>query len=297
MPGLRRMNLVQRDGTSFFSRQVVSLVVVSLILLLSNVVWAGEKIGKFSPERDLYLPQFDCKTDVDDVHSAAAVATMLRSPRMSGVNYHAVTGTYGIQEGLYVPPNELFELAFAGHWSDAHKDREQALQTVVQMVRETLLSGGSVWVAEAGQSDFTADWLKRIEALRLDSPKGARVHVVQHSDWNESVTSPDKLEYVRQHAEYHKIPDGNSPDNGSPDFHEESDLLWRRVLDSERDGETWRLAKDIADEFNGAEGRYENSAIAGGGMDFSDVAESSWIFGFDGIKDAEAFFDEFLSAD
>ena len=50
-------------------------------------------------------------------------------------------------------------------------------------------SGGQVWVAEAGQSDFSADWLQRVYALDLPVDVKARVHVVQHSDWNESVRS------------------------------------------------------------------------------------------------------------
>ena len=34
----------------------------------------AEKVGRFDTSRDLFLPQFDCKTDVDDLHSVAAVA-------------------------------------------------------------------------------------------------------------------------------------------------------------------------------------------------------------------------------
>ena len=37
---------------------------------------------------------------------------MLADPRFSNVKYHAVAGAYGIQEGLYVPPNDLFKIAF-----------------------------------------------------------------------------------------------------------------------------------------------------------------------------------------
>ena len=34
-------------------------------------------IGNFRVESDLFLAQFDCKTDVDDIHSIAGVATIL----------------------------------------------------------------------------------------------------------------------------------------------------------------------------------------------------------------------------
>ncbi len=36
-----------------------------------------DRIGKFNKDKDLYLAHFDCKTDVDDIHSIAGVATIL----------------------------------------------------------------------------------------------------------------------------------------------------------------------------------------------------------------------------
>ena len=77
------------------------------------------KAGDFNIEKDLLLVQLDCKTDVDDLHTAAAFATLMADDRFSKVKYHVVAGTYGIQEGLYVPPNDLLELAFANNWTDA----------------------------------------------------------------------------------------------------------------------------------------------------------------------------------
>jgi hypothetical protein len=59
-------------------------------------------LGKFNVEKDLYLAQFDSKTDVDDIHSIAGVKTILSDSRFSKVKYHAVAGAYGIQDGLYV---------------------------------------------------------------------------------------------------------------------------------------------------------------------------------------------------
>ena len=268
-----------------------------LFLLIPITSWAGTPLGNFNPEQDLFLPQFDSKTDVDDIHSVAGVGTLLRDPRLADVNYHAVAGAYGIQEGLYVPAPQLFNLVFGEHWSDAHQDRELSIEEVAQLVSKTLTRGGSVWVAEAGQSDFTADWLKRVNEINLPVSSKDRVHVVQHSDWNESVTSPDKLSYVKQHATYHKIPDGNFLGNGSPGFNSDSDLIWELALNSPKNGESWAMAKAIGEEYNGVDGRYENASITAGGIDFSDVSESCWIFGFAGLKDAEAFFSEFPGLD
>ena len=262
----------------------------------SVIQQARGRLGHFNPGQDLFLPQFDSKTDVDDLHSVAGVATMLRDPRFSEVNYHAVAGAYGIQEGLYVPAPGLFNLAFGARWSNAHEDREGALAEVSKLVAETLNNGGHVWVAEAGQSDFTADWLKLVRERHPSVVTEELVHVVQHSDWNESVTSPESLAYVKQYADYQKIPDGNELDNGTPGLRTESGAYWHIALGSAGNGESWSLARDIAMQYNGRDGRYNNDAIAVGGMDFSDVSESCWIFGFSDIRGTESFFAEFLSA-
>lgn len=272
----------------------LSLIILVLAFLTAGSAFASEALGQFNADRDLFLPQFDSKTDVDDLHSVAGVATMLRDPRFSRVDFLAVAGAYGIQDGLYVPSPELFKLAFGTRWSDAHNNREQALAEVSKRVAETLSKGGHVWVAEAGQSDFTADWLKIVRERLPTMNRKKLVHVVQHSDWNESVTSPESLAYVKQHANYLKIPDGNETDNGTPGLRTESGAAWEIALGSPRSGDTWNLARKLAMKYNGQEGRYNNTAVERGGMDFSDVSEACWIFGFANLRDAEAFFAEFL---
>ncbi len=277
----------------------ISRNIIPLYTLLWLAMWlpspaalaqGDPTLGRFDPSTDLFLPQFDSKTDVDDVHSIAGVATMLADPRFAGVQFHAVAGAYGIQGGKYVPSPELFEAAFGDHRSDAHQKRDQALDRVEALAAATLERGGAVWVAEAGQSDFTVDWLSRLAARGLPA---SRVHVVQHSDWNESVTTPEKLAYVQQTATYHKIGDGNGPGNGTPNFKTDSGALWPTATAAADSGPLWDTARDIANRYNGVEGRYLNEAIAAGGLDFSDVVETCWIFGFEGLADAGAFFDEF----
>jgi hypothetical protein len=276
-------------------RNATSLV-VCLLLMLTLVVTgcvtgcgttATDMIGRFDSERDLFLPQFDSKTDVDDLHSAAGVATLLADPRFSGVKYLAVAGAYGMQEGLFVPAPELFDAAFGEHWSDAHENLELSLVRVTSLVTETLRSGGQVWVAEAGQSDFTADWLKRIESMGLPTRS---VHVVQHSDWNEEVTTPGQLAYVKETASYHRIADGNVAGNGTPGFKNDSGEFWPLALASGA-GNAWRLARIAANRYNGVEGRYLNEAIETGGVDFSDVSETCWIFGLEELVGPGSFFD------
>jgi len=57
--------------------------------------------------------------------------------------------------------------------------------------------------------------------------------------------------------------------------------------------EIWTTAVEIANRYNGADGRYLNEAVRDGGLDFSDVAETAWIFGFSDLVDAHDFFAEF----
>lgn len=252
-------------------------------------------LGRFDREKDLYLAHFDLKTDVDDVHSVAGVATMLADPRFSEIRYHAVAGTYGIQEGLYVPADGVFELAFGEHWSDAHGDFDKALDEVLSLSIETLKGGGAIWIADAGQSDFSAALIRNIQELIPESTVKARVHVVQHADWNEEVTTAEDLALVKESASYQKIPSGNAVGNGSPGFRSTTAVNWQDSVSDARLTEIWTTAIEVAKTYNGADGRYLNEAIQNGGLDFSDVAETAWIFGFSDLADANDFFEEFSS--
>ncbi|MCF8259646.1 MAG: hypothetical protein K9J12_02650 [Melioribacteraceae bacterium] len=270
-----------------------------LILLLLSSCASEESstkfIGKFNIEKDLFLAHFDCKTDVDDLHSVAGVATMLSNPRFTKVKYHAVAGAYGIQEGLYVPANELFDGAFGNNWSDAHLDFDKALTKVTTLVSETLAKNGNIWIADAGQSDFSAAVIRNIRDNYPSIETNRRINVVQHSDWNESVTDSINLNYVKSNSSYHKIPDGNATGNGTPGFRSSKNINWQNQISNPKLIKVWTTAIEIANKYNGKEGRYNNSAIAEGGLDFSDVSETCWIFGFGSIMDAEQFFEEFGS--
>lgn len=249
--------------------------------------------GRFSMEKDLLLVQYDCKTDVDDLHSVAAFATLISDPAFSSVKYHAVAGTYGIQEGLYVPPNDLFRLTFGAQWTDAHERMDTAVEEVLPIVTATLAAQGDIWIAEAGQSDFSARLVKAVQNELPEVNTAQRIHVVQHSDWNENVTSPESLLFIKQNTDYQKIPDGNAVNNGTPGFRSPDYTAWyKKVRDPELTG-IWQLAITLGNTYNGADGRYNNEAIAAGGLDFSDLSEVCWILGIEDIKDTEHFFDRF----
>ncbi|MBN2262420.1 MAG: hypothetical protein JW735_05870 [Prolixibacteraceae bacterium] len=261
------------------------------VLTCSNALGSDSILQKrFNFENDLLLVQYDCKTDVDDLHTIAAFATLMANKQFKDIDFHAVAGTYGIQDGLYVPPNELMQLAFGNNWTDAHNNIEGAVAKVKPMVIDVLKKNGDIWIAEAGQSDFSAALVKAVlnELPQINSKE--QIHIVQHSDWNEKVTSPEALEYVKKNTHYQKIPDGNAVGNGSPGFRDPNFTQWSDFIENKHLREVWQLAIDLGNKYNGKEGRYNNEAITNGGLDFSDLSESCEILGLSNIVDTGHFF-------
>ncbi len=244
----------------------------------------------FNYEKDLLLGHFDCKTDVDDLHSVAAFSTLLSHPDYASINYHAVAGTYGVQKGLYVPANDLFQLAFGNNWTDAHADFDKAVSKVLKIALSTIEKEGDIWIADAGQSDFSAALVKAMQNSMPLLNTQQRVHIVQHSDWNESVTDSDALQYAKDNTNYNKIADGNATKNGTPGFNTANFTNWKSKIASREIRNTWELAVDTGNKYNGKDGRYLNKSIAAGGLDFSDVSEICWIFGLEDVNDTEEFF-------
>jgi hypothetical protein len=167
---LRKTNVMK-------NRSIIGSLILSIIFSLTlfaedncvngtdcpGVQEQASMLGWFDKSKDLFLPQFDSKTDVDDIHTVAAVGTMLSDPRFSEVKFHAVAGAYGTQGGEYVPAPALFDMVFGSHWSDAHGNYKSALKTVTGIAVETLGNGGDIWIAEAGQSDFSADLVRQVK--------------------------------------------------------------------------------------------------------------------------------------
>ncbi len=77
-------------------------------------------LGKFEKGKDLLLANFDGKPDVDDLHSVAALSTMLRDSRFAGLDYHATMGAIGTQGGTFIDATGLFNMAFGNQWANAN---------------------------------------------------------------------------------------------------------------------------------------------------------------------------------
>jgi len=260
-----------------------------------------EKIGRFNPATDLFLANFDIKTDVDDLHSAAAIATILASPGFECVNYRAVSGTYGTQGGSYVDPGDIFANGFNENWIDAHSDREAAIRRLAKDVEDTLRSNGHVWIMEGGQSDVSAATVQAVLKSNPSIPL-RNIHLVQHSSWNEKVTSEAALNFVKTELDYVKLSDGNVVGNGSPGFTTTDGSVWPVLLADPNVGDMWAEVRSQGIAHNGtgsddvtiAAGGYHNKAIGAGGVDFSDTVEAMWIFGYEHLSGEKDFVETFV---
>ncbi|MGO4918711.1 hypothetical protein [Maribacter spongiicola] len=271
----------------------VNKIISGLACTLFFSIGTNAQKAAFDMDKDLLLVQLDCKTDIDDLHTAAGFATLLNHPDYKDLNYLAVAGTYGIQEGLYVPPNALMPMVFNENWLDADKEWKTSVDSVVNKALKIIENGGSIWIAEAGQSDFTADWVSKLVEKNPTINIKEKVHVVQHSDWNESVTEPTKLKYTQTVTDYHKIADGNEVGNGTPGFKSDGKVDWESKLNDEHLTTVWNTAIRLGNQYNGKDGRYLNESVDEGGLDFSDLSEVCYILNLMDIKDADEFFTYF----
>lgn len=250
-------------------------------------------IGLFDPSHDVFVGHFDSKPDVDDLHTIAAVGSLLKQDKFACVDAVAVAGAYGTQGGEYIHSPDLFDLAFRDKWLDGHNDREGTIEAQAELFIDTISDGGDVWIMIAGQADIAADALEIAVERAPDLPYKSKLHLIQHSDWNESVTAPHKLAFVQENADYQKIADGNARGNGTPGFTTSNGELWSRVLADPRIGQMWGEAKRLADEQNPSSA-YVNPSVASGGFDFSDTSEMAHVFGLNVLDNVPLFFDHVL---
>ncbi len=269
---------------------IKSMFVLTLALVGFVFHANADQRPSFDIASDLLVFQYDSKTDADDIHSIAATGSVLKRIGYEDFNYIAVAGAYGRQPGLYIPSPELFDMVFPNNWVDAHNQRINAINAVYSKAKQTLNAQGQVWVMEAGQSDVSAQWLSLLQDDFTPAQLKQQVHIVQHSDWNEKMTTPMALEFVKRYANYHRIEDGNYTNNSTAGFYEVNQQFFDEIQADPTHGESWTLALQIASHYNGLQGRYRNPIIAKpAGIDFSDVAELIWILELDEIKDVDDF--------
>ena len=169
----------------------------------------------FNPKTDLISLHYDHAPDKDDGHSAAADRTVLES--MFGKDWitaHVVpvSGAYGENKDLFNSNSDAVMQATwndRGGWFSAHKDWDAAVDQLVDRWTKTLRADGDVWVKEGGQSDVTADVVRKLKVAMPDLDTTRRIHVVQHANWNEQATTDEDLAYTKRNTHYIRIRDAN----------------------------------------------------------------------------------------
>ena len=170
----------------------------------------------FDPQDDLLSLHYDHAPDKDDGQSAAADRTVLESlygRAWLPAHTLAVSGTYGLnKDDFNADSDRVMDMVFGdiGGWLSAHRDWKGTREKLADRWLEAIEAGGDVWVKEGGQSDLTADVVRTLLSRISNLPTRERVHVVQHSNWNEEKTSPDALDYVRTWTDYIRIGDANA---------------------------------------------------------------------------------------
>ena len=255
-----------------------------LLVALCASLEGSEKASakKFSPERDLLSLHYDHAPDMDDGHSAAADRTILES--MFGTDWiktHvvAVSGTYGTNARQFnAKSNAVMDVAWndCGGWLAGHANSERVVAELLRRWTAVLTAGGDVWVKEGGQSDFTAEVVRRMKVQSPDLDTTQRVHVVQHSDWNEHHTTSAALAYAKKHTHYVRIRDANAYLNIAGG----SSAFVKAAVTHPKFARVWSAAFT-----------YYNPSVR---LDFSDTGELMHILGL-GEMDIDEFRRRFLS--
>jgi len=189
----------------------------------------NKQIGRLAAN-DLLVLHYDNCPDKDDGHAIPAGKSVIEKYDIK--NVLAVNGTCGnsIRDRFNSASNAVMKASWGNEYLDADAKRAAAVQEATTRWATTLSNGADVWIAEGGQSDYTADVVRQLEA-RYPSFNLRRIHVIQHSTgriaYNEIFTDSSNLAYLKNKVSYQAIPNGNAGGNGTADFNQQSSFFVR----------------------------------------------------------------------
>jgi hypothetical protein len=180
--------------------------------------------GRFTPD-DLLSIHYDSAPDPDDIHASAAGACVVQTYSL-GSRIMVAGGAYGLRVwsngstpggtrwSNYNPGVEnVLNQAYGSSWFKVRGNTDGSFNHIVEFAtrwKQTLDTGADVWVAEGGPSDFTYLVARYLENnLGATAEQLGRVHVVQHSEWNDQNTDPSNLAWVKANLSYVRIDNGN----------------------------------------------------------------------------------------
>jgi hypothetical protein len=189
-----------------------------------NSSLTNTQIGRLAAN-DLLVLHYDNCPDKDDGHAIPAGKSVVEKYDIN--NVLAVNGTCGnsILNRFNSASNAVMKASWGTEYLDADGQRAAAVQKSTTRWASTLSNGADVWVAEGGQSDFTAAVVRQIES-RYSNINLKRIHVIQHSAgsgaYNEDFTDSANLSYLKNKTTYQPIANGNVGGNGSADLNQQS---------------------------------------------------------------------------
>ncbi|RKY50734.1 MAG: hypothetical protein DRP91_00870 [Candidatus Neomarinimicrobiota bacterium] len=267
-------------------KNLISKFAIPMLLLAMYVFQhpsCEDSMKKFNPEKDLLSLHYDHAPDKDDGQSAAADRTILQS--MFGkewIKKHAipVSGAYGKNAEMFnVQSNAVMDAAWndCGGWLAGHENHEKVVAQLADRWIEVLKAGGDIWVKEGGQSDITAEVVRRIRKLAPEIDTKERIHVVQHASWNEEQTTDSALAYTKEYTNYIRIDDANAYLN----IKGGDEAFVKAAYEHPIFGKIWKAAFE-----------YYNPKER---LDFSDTGELMYILGLGKIS-IDEFRKRFLSS-
>lgn len=268
-----------------------TVLILSVILCACAAFAAGKgatttpttakRTATFDPGKDFISLHYDHAADKDDGHSAAADRTILET--LYGADWITkrvapVSGACGTNRDTFNSESDAVMKAVwdeRGGWLAAHDDWAAAVKALGDRWEATLKDGGAIWVKEGGQSDLTAEAVEKIKGQLPGVDTHRRIHVVQHSNWNENKTTTEALAYVKRETDYIRIRDAN------PRLRKkEGDMAFAQAAAAHPVfGPGWKAAFD-----------YLNPGTR---LDFSDTGELLYIVGL-GEMNIDAFRQHFL---
>jgi hypothetical protein len=269
-------------------QRILSLVfqMVLVMMYMQEAGAGGLSASQFNRDKDLISLHYDHCADPDDGHATVADRTITA---YYGITPHVVAGAYGWQmkdpkhKIIYQSASEeVSRAAWGGNWLNAHEDWTGSVERTAEIWSATIDGGGHIWVSEAGQSDFSADVVRLLHRKYDQQTTQTRIHLVQHSNWNEKYTTPKRLAYVKEHTDYIKIDTGNRGDNATAGLmlrynDKTSPVVDAFIQKAERSPyrQIWEAAFDYLDPLT------DQGWPEGRKLDFSDTVELLYILGID----------------
>ncbi|WP_419658490.1 serine hydrolase domain-containing protein [Desulfosarcina variabilis] len=244
----------------------------------------GQSEVEFRPDKDLICLHHDFAPDPDDGHATVANKTIVSQ---YGIIPLVVAGAHDryneTGKNNYQTKGEVvMQAAWGNNWLNAHADWQGSVKKAADAWRKTLDNGGHIWIAEGGMADFTADVLKSVSHTYNRQTTRKRIHIIQHSRWNENHSTPDRLTYVKKNTHYLKIDDGNSDQNDTAGLmlkyssnNKSTIERFMRQAEKSRYADIWQAAFDflsLVTDQGWPEGRK---------LDFSDTVELLYILGIE----------------